>query len=356
MQLRRKGLLGAAVVASAMTMVVATAPSLSFGADHADAPGNLQSPSSRPDADINDVYAFSGGSGQTVLAMTTHPAVGVLSPSTYATDVEYVLNVDRRGTAHADRAYALRFGNPDRNGAQSVRVYQYDGSHAESISDGQKIAEGTTGQSFTGSGGIKVFAGLRSDPFFFDLDGFKHAVFGAANGRTGFCDAGTTDFFKNFNTNAIVLSVPTSSLTTTSPKFGVWGSTLMEEGNALIDQMGRPAINTVFNHDDEKNQFNHTRPANQLATKPFANNIIWTVAVLGGYDLPHAQGIARTLLPDILTYDTSQPATFLNGRKLTDDVINTELGLVTNGGITTDCVGPHGDYQSSFPYLGTPHP
>jgi hypothetical protein len=44
-----------------------------------------------------------------------------------------------------------------------------------------------------------------------------------------------------------------------------------------------------------------------------------------------------------------------NGRSLADDVIDTELGVVTNGAVTTDCVGPHADYLKAFPYLGPPH-
>jgi hypothetical protein len=36
-------------------------------------------------------------------------------------------------------------------------------------------------------------------------------------------------------------------------------------------------------------------------------------------------------------------------------VIDAELGIVTQGGIPSDCVGKHGDYPSSFPYLGKPH-
>ena len=202
-----------------MTMVAATAPSLSFGADHADAPGTLQSPSSRPDADINDVYPFQGSEGKTVLAMTNHPAVGVLSPSTYATDVKYVINIDRQGTNRANRAYVLRFGKPD-DGSQSVRVYKYTGHHAESLTDGERIASGRTGKTFKDDD-IKVFAGLRSDPFFFDLDAFKKTVLGANNGRTGFCDSGTIDFFQNFNTNAIVLSLDTKKL---GKHIGVWAA------------------------------------------------------------------------------------------------------------------------------------
>jgi hypothetical protein len=44
----------------------------------------------------------------------------------------------------------------------------------------------------------------------------------------------------------------------------------------------------------------------------------------------------------LLIYTSS--AGFLNGRKLTDDVIDISLTLVTNGKITTDKVGPHTDY------------
>ena len=352
MQVRRKGLLGAAIVASAVTMVAATAPSLSFGADHADAPGTLQSPSNRPDADINDVYAFQAAPGRTAIAMTTHPAVGVLSPSTYATDIQYVINVDRKGTSHANLAYALRFNAKDSDGTQGFRVYKYTGRHAESLTDGEKVGLGRTGRSTTIKDGIKIFAGLRSDPFFFDLDAFKHVVGGASNGRTAFCDSGTIDFFKNFNTNAIVLRIDSDKL---GGNIGVWGSTVTEETHQLVDQMGRPAINTVFNHGNEKNDFNHTIPANQYKA-PFSTNVIGAFQALGGYSLADATKYAHVLLPDILTYDTStQAAGPLNGRALADDVIDGELSLVTNGGIKTDCVGPHTDYSTSFPYLGNPH-
>lgn len=354
MQLRKRGLLGVAIAASAVTMAVAAAPNLSFGADHADAPGTLQSPSNRPDADINDVYAFSGGSGQTVLAMTTHPAVGTLSPAAYATDIQYVINVDSTHTNRANLAYALRFGNPESDGTQSVRVYKYEGRNAQNINDGQKIGTGVTGRPFDVEG-VKVFAGLRSDPFFFDLDAFKHAVLGVNNGRTGFCDAGTVDFFKNFNTNAIVLQASTRSLAKSSTELRVWGQTITEGSHSLIDQMGRPAINTVFNHNDEKNVFNHTPPADQYKA-PFSTNVIAAFTSLGGWSTDQATFISHVLLPDVLGYETSQPAAGpLNGRKLADDVIDGELGLITKGGITTDCVGPHTDYLSSFPYLGNPH-
>ena len=75
-------------------------------------------------------------------------------------------------------------------------------------------------------------------------------------------------------------------------------------------------------------------------------------------DVPYSNvklAIAKILLPDILTFDRSKPAGYLNGRRLQDDVIDISLSLVTNGKITTDMVGPHTDYLSHFPYVGKPH-
>ena len=39
-----------------------------------------------------------------------------------------------------------------------------------------------------------------------------------------------------------------------------------------------------------------------------------------------------------------------------EPVIDVELNLVTKGAVPTDMIGPHSDYQASFPYLGNPHP
>ena len=76
---------------------------------------------------------------------------------------------------------------------------------------------------------------------------------------------------------------------------------------------------------------------------------------LGGYSSSEAANIAKILLPDILTYDYSSAAGFLNGRNLTDDVIDIELNLITNGGVTGDDAHAHTDLLSTFPYMGDPH-
>jgi Domain of unknown function (DUF4331) len=44
-----------------------------------------------------------------------------------------------------------------------------------------------------------------------------------------------------------------------------------------------------------------------------------------------------------------------NGRKLTDDVMDGFISILTNGKLTRDNVGPHQDLLASFPYVGQPH-
>ena len=76
----------------------------------------------------------------------------------------------------------------------------------------------------------------------------------------------------------------------------------------------------------------------------------------GGYRPEDAVGVARKLLPDILSYDPRRPTRFPdNGRTLTDDVVDGFLSMLSNGKVTGDKVGPHGDLLDEFPYLGPPH-
>jgi len=76
----------------------------------------------------------------------------------------------------------------------------------------------------------------------------------------------------------------------------------------------------------------------------------------GGYTNEVARRVARTLLPDILSYDPRQVASFpRNGRTLTDDVVDVFFSMLTNGKVTGDKVGAHNDLLDEFLYLGPPH-
>ena len=170
----RRALSVTALGAAMVVLTVGVAPLLTSAADHLDAPNlgsihvdpsdNLSVTKTNGPLDINDVYVFKGGSANhTVLAMTVNPAVNLgIGPSTFAPGAEYAFNLDTNGNARADRQYEIRFGTPNSHGAQRYMVTYEKGDHH------RVVARGWTGSAHW-SKGVGAFAGVRSDPFFFDL-------------------------------------------------------------------------------------------------------------------------------------------------------------------------------------------
>ena len=378
---------GVLLAAAALTLALGGAPLLVTGADHLDAPalggltnmgGDFAPHSDHGDRDINDVYVFEGSSSKrTVLAMTTNPAVNLFGGE-FGKNVRYVINVDTDGDVKPDIKYVWRFG-AEGDGGQAYAVQRYSGKGVKDLSRGKLVGFGWTGDpdSAVGIGDTWVFAGQRSDPFFFDLTGFVGTVFGVGDDNLEVIDHDANDFFAELNTNAVVIEVPDKELG--NGDIAVWGTTFYREDGKWVagDQMGRPAINTVFNNSlvdpnagATKNAFNRVKPARQLtaldgqfkknivATLTNINQVLGTDDAFGCSDYTRAQArvLARILLPDVITYDVKTSAAGpLNGRALADDVIDTELGLTTNGCVTSDGVDAHSDYLDTFPYLGEPH-
>ena len=110
--------------------------------------------------------------------------------------------------------------------------------------------------------------------------------------------------------------------------------------------MGRPAINTVFNNTNaEKEAANRLRPSddrsfdrdNVIATMTAIDHVL-EVNAAPNYTAAEIRGIANVLTPDTLTIKLGLNAGFLNGRRLSDDVINAEFSLLTHGNVTSDGV------------------
>ncbi len=314
-------------------------------ADHLDSPG-LMPPGGDVRIDFTDVYAFQkpGDSTKSILMMNVNP---LALASAFREDAIYDLRVDTNGDAHADIAFKVKFG-PFSGGSQTANIYRGTLAEAEGrdlkgdLIIGNAPASFGSTPSITENGPYRFFAGLRSDSFFFDLLGFLN----------NFQFTGS-DFFADKNVFGIVLEVPNSALGS-NPDIGVWARSLIPENGSMqqVDRMGRPAINTVFMKGKDKRRFNMAEPHTDRAR--FTDNIVGVLEHFG-YSDKDASDIAAILLPDILTYNYNNASGFLNGRNLTDDVIDIELGLVSKGAVTADGVGSHSDLLSTFPYLGSPH-
>jgi hypothetical protein len=138
---------------------------------------------------------------------------------------------------------------------------------------------------------------------------------------------------------------------------------------STVDQMARPAINTVFVGAARKNEFNMTRPANMssLFLSDFRQKLTdfgYTTNALG----LDKETFASVLVTDVLNVKLDGTTTFfdgvnvLTGRALADDVIDTELLLIFGGptgaanpGLTSDNVNSNDKaFLSVFPYLAAP--
>jgi hypothetical protein len=331
----------AASIASALLILTLGLTPAVSGADHLDSPAV----SAQGSVDITDIYAFSANGGNsTVFIVGVNPGAGALpnSGETFGPGVDYHIKVDTNGDLKPDVRYRYRFGQPNGMGVQSLKMWR----------NGVLQVNGWTDQDNFLPGGGRTTAGLYDDPFFFDLAAFQGAVLGSGNGRT-FCDGGTTDFFLGLNISAIVLKVPNSSLGGNGVNVGIWATTEAKRGGKMVqlDQMGRPAINTVFNNQTaekfDRDGFNRVQPS-EMVTAGYRDHAEDVLTALGAAD---PAGLAAVLIPDVLTFQTGDTAGFLNGRRLANDVIDAELGLVTNNGITTDCIGNDSAFPGAWPYL-----
>ena len=389
---------GLAAVAG-MALVVGASPLLASAADHLDAPA------AKADhrVDITDVYAFKAGAGHTTLVLNVD---GLLTPAdgkvaAYRKDALYELKIDRNQDGKADLAYRVRFSSAITNGdgskTQAYVVRRATGARAASNTwTGKVVATGLTTPYKHGvktahvKGGGSVFAGVRDDPFFFDLPGFvefkNQLLGGSTNLGTLLGGFTATDTFAGTNVLSIAIRLPNAKLGGSGNSIGVFATTSVPSngGWKQIDRMGRPAINTVFNglilpgtsdyNGLEKDAFNAQRPRSDAATT--TDNVTTVLNAIGNvlttnmataYTPGEVSAIASVLLPDELTLTLGSSASFasgtslgtlaLNGRKLGDDVIDAEFALLTNFVITTgDGVGANDKaFSSSFPYLASPH-
>jgi hypothetical protein len=315
--------------------------------------------------DITDHYVFQkpGEPTRTILVLNVNP----LAPR-HANEFRhggvYETLIDTDGDARPNIALRYRFSRKEQ-GRQLARVTRVE-LHRE-LEDGHLEGEqqedvlvqdapvsfGVEPLLTSGSHGVHFFAGVRSDPFFFDLLGFSNGL-----------EFSGADFFVDKNVFSIVLDVPNELLGST-PQVGVWTRTLVPmmlqpDHLTQVDQVGRPAIGTLFALGHDRNLFATTYPAAQPMKVTsigltFAELFYSELQRLGGYSAKQALAMAERLLPDVLSFDYSCADGFWNGRRLYDDVMDVLLQLVTNGRITSDRVGPHQDYLAEFPYLGQPH-
>lgn len=355
--------LGAIVVVGAL-WAIGTAN----GADHRDGPAAEGNPA----LDITDVYAFRSPANADNLVVG-FGVNGLTTPdknasATFNPDATYTLHVDNNGDLADDATVNVDFDN------STPQKFSITGLGANPIT-GEVTPAGSTPK-ITDAGGIKAFAGLRDDPFFFDLVAFKKFVAGPyvpAAGLRAAADGAPADTFAGTNVSYVIIELPitatTGAATSNTGTIKAWVSTTA--GGSQLDRMAIPAINTALIPADMKDAFNKGAPATDAtafratgqATMQGLRDAVdavlnGPVGQQDGGPLGNltSQQVAEALIPDIVTIDFSKPVAFPNGRQLTDDVIDTALQLVLNrtAGITDKIDANDKSFGSAFPYLADP--
>ncbi|MET8544249.1 DUF4331 family protein [Kitasatospora sp. NPDC004799] len=309
---------------------------------------NLRSPEGDARLDLTDLFAFASPQpGRTVLVMNVNP-VAPTGGQAFHPQAVYRIDVDTDGDRRADVAYGFTFSDPA-DGPQTMTVRRATGEGARGPEAGGEVLVSGAPVSFTAepavvrAGAYRVSAGLRSDPFFADLDGIVKDF-----QWTG------VDWGADKNVFGIVLEGPDAAFGE-GPEIGVWARVSVRRDGHLVsvDRGAHPSLTAYFNEEDAKDAYNAGDPVDDWENyrQP------WTAKLqhFGGYTTDAAEAQLRIVLPDVLRYDRSRPAGYPNGRTLTDDVTSARLTMLTDGKVASDHIGPHTDLLADFPYLGHPH-
>jgi hypothetical protein len=398
-----------AAIAGALIAALLFSPVFLNASDHDDGETELKG----RNLNLTDLYAFreidqnpSAGvpSGDMVFVMNTNPRSVARQQYYFSKQARYEFHVTRvannndAATGRKDVTLRFTFADPDGSAQQRVTVAV--------VADGQ-----TSVRTATDSGGpivttpingapilnrvdfkgqkLTVYAGLRQDPFFFDVEQFFRVRAGARGigPAVGFRNPGL-DFTAGYNVNAIVVRVPLALLqgTGTATTFDVWET--ISIGTRQLERLAQPAINeglvvqnallnalNSVGPDCEAQALAGIEPCASAAAPIFADAIA-TLAALGNSPA-QINAIVGAFLPDVMRIDTTGPSGYaaavnaagrpIRGRKLMDDVIDITLSVVGSNlpaAFQTDNVsyfGPnlggsgHSPLLPVFPYLAAPN-
>ncbi|MBW4632529.1 MAG: DUF4331 domain-containing protein [Iphinoe sp. HA4291-MV1] len=351
---------------------------------------------------LTDLYVFreqdqnpNAGKDDLVLIMNTNPRSLARQQYYFSNNALYEFKVtrvtdkDATPTGQEDVVLRFQFNPPNEKGEQEFKLTVIADKKIVAEDTGKTTplnSEPTINNLSLGGSQVSVFAGLREDPFFFDVEQFFRVRAGALGigPQVGFRTTDKArDFAAGYNVNAIALKVPRSLLQghTKATTFDVWETISVKDPRSRqfkqFERLGRPGINEgLVVTNDFLNAFNSIPPTADLspAAAPVGAEAKKTLIALGNDD-NRANALLGAFLPDVMRIDTTVASGYANalnakgspiaGRKLTDDVIDITLSVLTNGNVTTDNVSyegtpdnpaqGHQPIQPQFPYLALPN-
>ena len=198
-----------------------------YAADHMDAPSVKGQTT-----DITDLYVFQGKNTDNLVLVGN--SQGLLSPSATATakfdpNTLITFKIDNDGDNVEDLVVQaiyqdgfMKFFGPVHPSHLGLKTKIEESAFIGAV---QVTPYGSSPIIATGKDGIRLFAGPRDDPFFFDLDQFHKIIGGMA---TSFNNPGH-DTFAGTNVLSVVVELPKSLLDGRKGKVNVWLTTSSKE-------------------------------------------------------------------------------------------------------------------------------
>jgi Domain of unknown function (DUF4331) len=383
------------LVALGVTLALAltlTPPPPIVASDHADSPVNASDQAT----DLADTYVFLDPNDNTklVIIATVH---GFIVPGEavnfafFDPMVRFVFELETTGDARPDQFILIQFSpRTSTTTPQTATVVMPFGQTFTAPTTVPTLA--ATPNAFTvttdSATGVSFFAGETDDPFFFDIPGFSRFRSSVLAGSPDVTQLNRgRDSFAGYNILSIALSIPISLLNLQrqpgNPSANIVGvDTLAQRQRNLVftrdglsatggfrtlDRDGNPAMNALIIPFARKDEYNMATTLDDAQGR-FAGDIVAALQALG----TNATNIGVLASVYVTNGDfvrlnlnnpntgtgggTNSAAAFPNGRRLGDDVVDTFLFLVSNGGITKgDNVNSNDvTFGNTFPFLAPP--
>ncbi|MEG4015149.1 MULTISPECIES: DUF4331 domain-containing protein [unclassified Microcoleus] len=394
------------ILAIELALIVVLTPGIIAASDHDDGEVDIKGRT----VNLTDLYVYrekdqnsSAADGDLILTMNSNPRSVARYQYYFSTTALYQFNISQVGdvnstpTGRADTILRFAFSPPNNQGMQAVAITVIrNGSETttKTTVNGGLIATTPLNSNAVlntvpvNGSNLTVFAGLREDPFFFDVEQFFRVRAGAlgTGAKVGFKPPNQAiDFTKGYNVNTITVRVPKAFLQagTGANTFDVWSTISIRDGVGgfkQFERLARPAINEgLVVTPAFMEAFNSISPKLDLsaAAAPVRQEAVATlnaVDLLDGSDNVDPNAIAAAFLPDVMRIDTTKPSGYgsatnaqgslIGGRMLMDDVIDITLGAlvgspvgdnVSYNGTPGNAAQGHKPLEPNFPYLALPN-
>lgn len=393
-----KQIIGLGVLALGLTVTAAIAPQYINASDHDDGEVDTKG----RNRNLTDLFVFrekdqnpAASQDDLIFVMNTNPRSLPRQQYYFSDSAQYtfkiarVNNKDATPTGNSDVSLRFTFGSPNASGQQDITITAFRNGSKDIVAKAKTTplnSKPVLNEVNMAGSKLTVFAGLREDPFFFDVEQYFRVRAGALGigPAVGFLPPEKAlDFTKGYNVNSIVVRVPQAFLrgSTSTEVFDVYERILVKDPRTgkfnQFERLARPVINEgLVVTNDFLNAFNQIPPSADLsaAAAPVRAEALKTLQAFGNTPT-EAKALANAFLPDVMRIDTTGPSGYGNalnaqgspirGRLLKDDVIDITLGILTKGAITTDNVSyegtpgnpaqGHTPLEPNFPYLALPN-